>query len=406
MNGSEANRYLRWAIPGWVAAISCVVFVVLDIISTPVGKGSLYESITDFIRTLTREQVLTNAFLIAVAGIPLGFIIYQFYFFIRWNSPFSKNGLFPPFIEGRLRDIEDLLSGISISDLSDNKNWRDNWLGKIVRMDDHTVKWRYIESFLTEIFQILDSKYQGVKLSDRNRHLSDMMHTLGASLGGVYLGFFIYLLMKVRIEKAPITYYSVIVGFSILLLIILLERGEKNKQFSSTSVAKKPITKRRHFLRKVTTSWHKFVSTPNAPEILGVLSGMFIFFVSPAILANNKYDTISFEYLLRFTLVLPVAFFWQKAAGTKGEKLIVIASFAIGSILCICAHYSRDTLLTWIDWSFTGPLFTFLLMNMVLLENRQNNRNDLIAFQHYTLLRYLNEERNGVNTDIKFKNLN
>ena len=51
-------------------------------------------------------MISLTAILVAASGIPIGFSIYQFYFFLRWNSPFTREGLLSPIIPGRKSDME------------------------------------------------------------------------------------------------------------------------------------------------------------------------------------------------------------------------------------------------------------------------------------------------------------
>jgi len=393
MGSLDANKFLRWSIPGWVAILTAIIFVALDVVSPINGTTRIFNSLSDLLHAIGGGDALANILIVALAGIPLGFLIYQFYFFVRWNSPFSKKGLFPPFIVGREADLQRTLRDIPKDRLNfDQVFWRQNWLNKPAYDYDHSFKWQYIESLFTEITQKIDTKYRGVNIYKRYRYLLDMMHTLGSSLVGTYLGFFIYLIILMRSEKLPLTGYVVIFGLMLLALLFFLELEDvfhHNQQNGNDSdeekKTKNAVLQLTIFRRKVFFNYPSFMFM--------ILFGMIIFFVSPSLLANRG-DLISSNYLWRIVLVFLVILItkmvkWSSQEESWSAGIILF----VGLVISLLIRFLLETYIVRIDWSFVNSLYIFLGINLVLLKNRQNARDDLAALQYYTFQRFFEDEK-------------
>jgi len=195
MSDSEQFRLTRWGIPGWIAILGFIAFVATDVIFTPKSAPSpLFLSATDIFKTASAMSAALTALIAVAAGVPLGFSIYQLYFYIRWNSPVSRDGLFPPFIGGRNEDLDRTTRDLTRDELTMGSPWRSKWLFHPLTSTDHGQRWRFIENLFTEAAQVIDAAFPQVSVFSRHRTLLDLMHTLGASLAGLYLGFGIYLL--------------------------------------------------------------------------------------------------------------------------------------------------------------------------------------------------------------------
>lgn len=223
MSTSDLTKLARWVIPGWVAFLAFYSFVVVDIVFSPTGAARIFPSITDFLTTMTPLNAILTAILVAATGVPLGFTIYQVYFFVRWNSPFSRDGLLPPFITGRLSDLKRITRDIQL--VQENMSeWRKNWINNPLFRRDHGFRWRYIELLFIEASQSIDSKNQGVKIYDRHRYLHEITHTLGASIAAVYFGFIGYFFLKYISESIDLAVYALIVLIFTLILLYFLNR--------------------------------------------------------------------------------------------------------------------------------------------------------------------------------------
>jgi len=196
---TDLTKLARWIVPGWIALLSFVAFVVLDAVCSPPGSSSTYPSLAAFVSALSGLDPILAAILFAGSGVPLGFLIYQAYFFIRWNSPFSRDGLLPPLITGRMDDLDRAMRSLQESDLTGKEQWRTEWVGHPLFKRDHGFRWRYFELLFAEAAQRIDSAFEGASgVYGRHRYLHEIVHTLGASVAAVYLGFLGYGYVRFR----------------------------------------------------------------------------------------------------------------------------------------------------------------------------------------------------------------
>jgi hypothetical protein len=86
----DSNKFLRWGIPGWLIPVTMLIFIVLDALSA--NDSLMYETISGIFEASDFIQIIFAAVLVSGAGIPIGFIIYQIYYYLRWSSPFSGKG--------------------------------------------------------------------------------------------------------------------------------------------------------------------------------------------------------------------------------------------------------------------------------------------------------------------------
>ncbi len=391
MNPIDINKFVRWSIPGWVAILSVFLFIGVDILSTPGGGQLSVGEISRYLKTLGLDDVNVSTFLVALAGFPLGFLIYQFYFFVRWNSPFSENGLFPPLIMGRQVDLERIIRDVPPEQLVLHySSWRDNWIKNNAFKNDHGFKGQYIESLITEIIQKIDTKYMGSRLYDRYRYLVEMTHTLGAALGGIYIGFAGYLLIKVRVGNLPITTYLVSLACLLVVLLFLLEYetpAHRKKQEQVTP----PEIEEGKGESKTTDHTSKNKIHISHPTILFlVFMGFVIFLASPSLISNNL-PMLNQDYLSKSLLIILIIVGLYKWSATKEEKWLVGLILIIEIIIGIAFRIHRDVFVG-LDWPYLNSLFIFLVVNTVLLKNRQNSNDDSIALQNYSLKRFLNDE--------------
>lgn len=390
MNTTDSNKFLRWSIPGWIAILSAIVFTTLDVISSfrPNQTPQMFPSILALLKVVNNQNTFANIFFVALAGLPLGFIIFQFYFFIRWNSPFSGDGLFPPFIVGRKEDIARTIRNIPYEKLAlGDKQWRIDWINHQAFNSDHCFRWQYIESLFTEIAQKIDTKYVGFAIYSRYRYLLDMLHILGASLGAVYLGFFTYLIAKMRFEKLILTNYAAVIAFSLVILIFLLEREDKVQYENSTN------GKPNHVHEAVFAFLRNKVQINNPSTLFIFTIGLIIFFASPVLISNDNFD-FNHQYGLRILIFLFGSFIWITRSPKKEERWGLGLCLFLSFLISITIRYHRVIYFDkWIDWTFLSPLFIFLVLNMILIKNRQNSRNELSSVQYYTFNRYLEEEQ-------------
>jgi hypothetical protein len=376
MNESEQYRLTRWGIPGWTAILSAFLFAIIDLaLTSPNATLPLFDSIIDLMKSVSTMSAAIAALFVAVAGVPLGFCIYQAYFWMRWNSPFSRDGFLPPLIVGREDDLDRTLRDLSKEQIALSESWRENWVNHPLYKMDHGWRWRYMENLFIEISQKIDNKISGISVYARHRSLLDLMHTLGASLAGIYLGFLVYLLAKVKLQSAPFTINLLITAIPLAVLIILLDLEDRGKKAHESAKEKKPHIMGDHpanviFCRQVGRILFSIrVSHPSI--IFLFLLASFLYLGSP-----SPYITVFKNPIpLRILVLIIPAFAWYFGK-FKMPRDIRVTEFVLLLSSILIAFY----------WS----AFAFLLANLVFLKNRQNTRDDLIALEYYTLRRFLN----------------
>ncbi len=390
MKDSDQSKYLRWGIPGWMMFISFFGFLLIDVLfSQESNKNEFYIFITQTAQQTVEFSSVSAAvvgLLIAAAGIPLGFLIYQVYFYIRWTSPFSRDGLFPPFVVGRWRDIERTLAGISDSQITGQELWRRDWIAEPQYTNDHGVRWRYVENFFIENIQKINIDPSGGGLYIRYRYLLDLLHTLGAGLFGLYLGYAAYLMAKVKIYNFSPSIMLLIFLFCLIILILLLEIEDKLKRgFQKDEIATGWINIKLDALVKKMP----FIQRVNLSVIYLFFWGSFLYLGSP-----SPYSAVYTEVQLGYRvliLVLPLLiwFFTNNGSTIKLRAVEVSLLLTAGIVAFLLSQHLRG-ILALDRWSFGWVTFAFLILNMIFIKNRQNTRDDLIALQNYTIKRIVN----------------
>lgn len=97
MNNGEHGS--RWGIPGWSVIISLILFICFDFIGG--GGNKILNIVKSMIDDSDILELAICGIVVAGAGIPIGYFLYQIYFYFRWNSPWSKEGPLSPVIGGR-----------------------------------------------------------------------------------------------------------------------------------------------------------------------------------------------------------------------------------------------------------------------------------------------------------------
>jgi hypothetical protein len=377
--------------------LAFIGYTAIDIIGAPIGSQKLFNSINDFFKILELPSSFLTALLVAAAAVPLGFMIYQLYFYVRWTSPFSRDGLLPPFIGGTMDDLKNILRGIPAQELALGQEWRREWVKHPAFEEDHTFRWHYMNAFLAEIIPRLDAQNSS-KLHERHRYLMDLMHGLGASITAIELGFLGYLVLKVRIESIPVLLYLwfAIAGLIVLLLLIAQEDKAKRRRQSHERESQGRVSGVVYSLTLPRAIFNSARISVGQPAFLLVASlGVFLFLVSPTLAPVSTLT--EYDILLRVLLVVIGVWSWLKAtkpskedAWERDEERRGIAIWATTTVAVnLLLLWQRDNWLKWLDWSFAFPVFLFLITHLILVKGRQNARDDLIALEHYALRRFL-----------------
>jgi hypothetical protein len=378
MKEQEQSWYLRWGLPGWMMYLALFGFALIDITFTQ--NSSLNRFFINFQRLIDNTgptssfSTIIIGLMVAAAGIPMGFIIYQFYFFVRWNSPFSRDGLFPPLVVGRMNDLERILDDIPDSQIRNGEEWRKTWIDNSLYKTDHCEKWRYVENYFIEVIQKLDVDPKSISIHSRYRHLIDLLHILGAGLFGIYLGYLGYLMLKVKFYSQSLSTFLIICAVCLVTLIFFLEMEDRFR--------KKALVNAKEGKQS------SFFTYANFSVMYIYLVGAFLYFGSPSVYPN----TYSQEALIRRSVILAIPLLvWLLSSNkhTIGLRIVeIIAMLLLGSVAYLISQYAR-TIIAFDLWPFGWATYAFLITNMVFLKNRQNARDDLIAMQNYTIKRFV-----------------
>jgi hypothetical protein len=379
-------RLARWVVPGWTCIGAFVAFIALDIISSPTGQPHIYQSLNIFISSITRDMGSVEAtLLIFIGGIPLGFSIYQVYFFLRWNSPFARNGLIS-FIPGRTLDLDLSTLDIEKKSLVRNQKWRKNWVFHPLYESDHGFRWRYIELFFNEAVQKVDVENPGFTYS-RHRYLHEIVHTLGASIGAVYIGFAGYFLIKLDKQHffaGGYLLFTIAIMGTLFVLMYLEDkkRIDSLKSLGEENLSNVPFTTPSISCREIT------FAHPSSFFVFLLLGTHFL--SNPQI---NPVKVNTFDTLVRVFILLLAWSVWaatqDRSTSTKKGTLLLLLIFTIVSI---AVKYISINFSNW-DWPYFASLTLFIVANLVLFLNRRNARDDMLALEYYTFRIYLTKAR-------------
>lgn len=385
MKNDDLTKLARWVVPGWTAITAFLLFVFCDVaFSPPNSPFHLFNDLSELIKSITGVDAILVTLLIAGSGIPIGFIIYQFYFFLRWNSPFSRDGLLA-LIPGRMKDLERTTFGLD-KKLALNSNWRKQKISHPLFRIDHGFKWRYIEPLFLQACAELDSKYPNLSIYSRHRYLHEVVHTLGASIGAIYFGFAGYMALKVLKEGIPLTPYllGIVVISGSFFWLLHYEDLERYNLFMQKIVLPFPtgIPTLQITVGKVGFSY------PSSQLLITL--GLVVFFAHPVLNPTPNEEDLIIKFIVS-ALFLATWGVSQNNLQRKYKWGNLI--WAISSLLLAIFVRLNATLFIWIDWAFFVTFLLFLVLNLVLFLNRRNANEDMLALENYTLYRYLSKEK-------------
>ncbi len=251
MDNEDLTRLARWVIPGWVTIALFVTFLGIDYKLAPENRNVIQQSFG--IKTLPGVQdTLSIIALLAALSVPLGFVIYQVYYYLRWNSPFSRDGSTPFFnTPGRMKEAEFVLADIMAEgkDKLASDKWRKNWVEHILFSINHKFKWQYTELLLYEnIFKMKNGK----EILSRYRYRLEILHTIGATSVAVVISYLAYLSIKVSNKIAPLSIEGIVYVFLSLAAYFTIHwlMNEENKVFRDLYL-KPPSTAESIFKEKI-----------------------------------------------------------------------------------------------------------------------------------------------------------
>lgn len=348
MNLRDQTSFIRWGIPGWVFLAAFFLFVADDTLVN--ANKNLLTQLEQVFKSASDWQSLVAGLVLAGIGIPVGYLIYQLYFYVRWNSPVSTRGLFPPFILGRAAEISDTLRDIKRQQLAFGLDWRREL---IANPNDHRADWHYLSIVLGEALRFLDDKGN---LSARHSYLLDVLHSLGAAEVATILAFGAYSLTKWQTQTFNLTWVVFPVIFTFATIMLLSRQDNRNKNDLRMGTLLIPFP---------------------AELLLGFI--VFLYFsINPAIVSSIP--DVVFRYGLLWLITL--ALIWSG----RGGRLIILLTALIATGV---SYASANLLAGFVDWPFVTSTLVFEAFLLVLLKNRQNARENLVTFEYYHLKRFL-----------------
>lgn len=349
------SQFIRWGIPGWMVAVSFIFFMVLDYFSA--------NDLTTFnaINTISLDNqavwwLVIAGFLVAGAGIPLGFLIYQIYFYFRWVSPASKDGLLPPLINGRMTEMNDSLKDLDPVKLGLKSEWREKL---IIANQDHRSVWHYISPFLHEIFLELDKDNV---LHNHINYLKETMHSIGASYLGVAFGYLAYIVTKWKLTHASLSSLGYVVVITIAFIFLL---SIENRKFRKSKSGEKYTGDYAEILLGCLVFLYGTLNPGLNKELHNAL--WVIFTISGFLLGY------SLKHRRKTIVTLTISLF--------------IASFAIYNLPVF------QSILGKIDWPITLSIICFEFLTIVFLKIRQNTIDQLTSFQYHLTMMYLDKHK-------------
>lgn len=207
----------EWALPAWIMSIAFFIFVVVDRLVS-------HSMVMLNWATETASQEITKLIIgglaVSVAGFPIGYILYQVYHYIRWNSPLANDGA-KVFRFGRSLELSEIFKDIDLEKMNDSDR---DALDKIRNLadQDHRSAWRDLIPFLKRGIEQSTTKDTS---RSTERSLLDNYHTLGTSCLGIIIAYMVYVLsiMRLRlIDKDPNTEISSAFIYFCLSVMILI----------------------------------------------------------------------------------------------------------------------------------------------------------------------------------------
>ncbi len=399
MKEADLTKLARWIVPGWISILAFYCLVLVDMLFSTPGASRLFPDFNQFLAQYSDLSGILITIVIGATGVPIGFSIYQIYFFLRWNSPFSRDGLIPPMISGRMQDLERSMAGIELSDLTNRTEWKEALVTDPLFQRDHGIRWRFIENSFNEAVQVLDSNHSAVSIYAKHRYLHEVTHTLGASIIAIYLGFLGYFALKVSVEKLNLSLYLLISFVLGGILFYFLNREDDFRQqlkfsekiLNSQSMKKvvsedpTPTFSLSVKIPLIKRTFDASVTHPSSLFAFGLL--MVHFFNNPIFNSNvSKYD---FLFKIGVTIFLIVLWLSSRNKMSFAYKVGDGIGLTLSFLLSISLYYAPAHYKDWIDWSYFSTISIFLAAMLIFYKNRQNAKDDMLALENYTLKRCL-----------------
>jgi hypothetical protein len=342
------SQYVRWGIPGWTLFIAFFLFSFID------SDPTIFKTITSLFVINDKGEsfwvILFAGVLTAGAGIPIGYIIYQIYFYLRWVSPISRNGFLPPAINGRMVEMEDSLRDIDKDKLGFNKTWRNSIINET---SDHRTFWYYISPLLHETIVEID---KNDVYSKHLNYLKEAMHSLGANSLGMLFGYTFYIILKWQAKELTLLNLFMVLTCTSLNFFFLYV-GEQSRR--------KQKVKGKHI-------------TDSQAEIF--ISMLIFVFVALNPNINNEFT----HYVLEiFLIILGVIWGWS----AKEDRKIIWPIVGLTTIISYVLLKVNETnsFVQYINWSVALSALIFSAIIIAFVKTKQNTVNALTLYQYYLI---------------------
>jgi len=202
----SAPQMLRWAIPGWLLIIFFLIFVMI--------RSTFDGSILTWSNVDMLQELGLMAGSASVVGIPIGYLVYQLYWWMHWANP-------PGHIVRRdagyeiLKDADidfDVILGIPLEDTSkQTKILRFRWLPflglRYLKEKPPDITERYQRNWYLAEYAWYDTltKNDIEFLEQRAISLDDTYHSLGAARTSLIFAFWGYVLYDFTMTVSLVT---------------------------------------------------------------------------------------------------------------------------------------------------------------------------------------------------------
>jgi len=194
-----ARQVIRWSLPGWMAYFFFVIFITITFLVC--GKDQQI-----YIALLKKANDFSVP--LSIATIPLGFFVYQIYYWLYWYAPvpyFVGRFVLNPVDRGReiLDAVKEQIDFKMLFDHPLNPTEEvyqpRKFLFSHLRCKSARVMQKYRENWhLSDsvwYFALADERYKSTAefLEKRNQMIGDIYHSLGASYTALIIALFSYL---------------------------------------------------------------------------------------------------------------------------------------------------------------------------------------------------------------------
>lgn len=178
--GNSEMQILRWGIPGWIAVLT---YIILSFSINNYDAGALKE------KTNIDASLLAGTAILTVIGIPLGYVVYQIYFCVKWKF-FNMNKK----IDSMFSDIV-IYNELSSGDSKRNMNSMDSW-----KKAERT-----FNIFLSEFINKGTISYKDIMRQYKSfQSRTNRVHGLGASFTGIVLSIFTFIVFQFSSNGADV----------------------------------------------------------------------------------------------------------------------------------------------------------------------------------------------------------